>query len=287
MRDVASVSTQPKLRARNIVGFMLRYRNWLEVTRAYAKGLPVSAIHPWGLPRLEASDVHGGQLLVLFNEIWKLDAYRCRNHRSAFFIGRTDAVIDIGANMGLFTLLAARLADRGRVIAFEPHPGNFACLARHVKAADCKNVELVNTAIGERSGRAVLSCETFVTHRIEPQLELRRDQPTNGAKSVQITVGNLSEFIDERRIDRVDYLKIDAEGSELEILKGLAADHVRIVRRVVLEYHDSIRPGTRRGVLELLERWAFSVAEDVQEEGLGKIFAVRRESGAKRRRQLR
>ena len=67
-----------------------------------------------------------------------------------------DTVIDIGANVGYYTLLFSELVgETGRVIAFEPDPNNFALLERNVLGNGCRNVTLVPKAVAATTGRGV------------------------------------------------------------------------------------------------------------------------------------
>jgi FkbM family methyltransferase len=272
VRKEGSVSSKPKLRLRNMVGFMLRYRNWIEVTRAYARGLPVSAIHPWALPRLTASDVDGAEFLVLYNEIWKQDIYRCRHRRDIFHIRPDDLVLDVGANVGLFTLLAARLARRGRVLALEPHPANFMRLKQHVAAAGVTNVALLQVAVGPEPGLQELRCKTFTKHSLQLPGTGEAQQRGGSDVGLQVQVIRLSDLIGPSGLSRVDYLKVDTEGSELAILESLPQHKAQLVHRIVLEYHDLASKGVRSRIAALLRSLGFKIEEMVLDQGLGMFY---------------
>jgi precorrin-6B methylase 2 len=64
-----------------------------------------------------------------------------------------DRVVDVGAHVGYFTLLAARLCGpNGRVFAFEPHPDNFRLLERNIRENGAENVTAVRKAVADRAG---------------------------------------------------------------------------------------------------------------------------------------
>lgn len=118
-------------------------------------------------------------------------------------------VFDIGAHVGYYTLLAARLAGReGRVWSFEPHPRNCAFLRRHVSLNRLENVHIENVAIGAREGAA------------------RFDEGT-GSGTGRVAEGGALE-VRMRRLDDLcaehglvpDVVKLDVEGAEMDVLDG-------------------------------------------------------------------
>src|SRR4051812_38102608 len=70
-----------------------------------------------------------------------------------FEVGEGDTVVDIGAQIGVFTVMAARRARRGRVFAFEPHPDNHARLVDNVRLNDLANVVTEQKAVARETGR--------------------------------------------------------------------------------------------------------------------------------------
>src|SRR5262249_42101912 len=92
-------------------------------------------------------------------------------------VHENDTVVDVGANIGYYTLIFARLVGpRGRVFAFEPDPGNFALLKKNVEANRYKNVVLVNAALSDEPAtlKLYLSEENRGDHRIYPSDDQRR-----------------------------------------------------------------------------------------------------------------
>ena len=88
-----------------------------------------------------------------------------------------DVAIDLGAHIGYYTLLLARLVGpTGRVLAFEPDPDNFALLSRNVEMNGYANVELFNAAASDRPGRSPLfrSPDNAGDHRLHESPGQRR-----------------------------------------------------------------------------------------------------------------
>jgi FkbM family methyltransferase len=138
---------------------------------------------------------------VLFNELIK----------------RRMVVIDIGANIGYFTLLAARLVgEEGKVFAFEPEPYNYSLLCKNVRANGCNNVIAIQKAVFTKSGKMRL----FLEKRNLGGHSLSKASILNKAGSITVEVTSLDEFFQNRGF-KIDVVKMDAEGSEMGILQGM------------------------------------------------------------------
>ena len=120
-----------------------------------------------------------------------------------------DTVFDVGAHAGYYTLLASRLVGpEGHVFAFEPNPRNLACLRRHVRLNRCDNVTVVEAAVARHTGAM-----RFDTSRGSGRGRLCAD----GA--AEVATVSLDQFAEERGIVP-SLIKIDVEGSEVEVLEG-------------------------------------------------------------------
>lgn len=129
-------------------------------------------------------------------------------------IKKGDIVLDIGAHIGYYTLLAARLVgNKGKVYAFEPDPKNFKLLKKNVKENSYENVVLVNKAVSDRDGitKLFINNENTGDHRIY-NLGGQRN-------SIQIQTLSLDSFF-ENKPKKVDVIKIDIQGSEVYAFKG-------------------------------------------------------------------
>lgn len=142
-----------------------------------------------------------------------------------------DIVVDIGAYVGMFTVKAAKLVgDKALVVAIEPEPRNLAFLEHNVKTYNLNNVKIVRKAIGDKTTKTRLylsgasACHTL-SYRHKNYIEVEAD--------------TLDNIISELGLDHVDFVKIDAEGAELEILKGaekvLASSGIKLS---IASYHD-------------------------------------------------
>ncbi len=127
-------------------------------------------------------------------------------------------VIDIGANVGIYTLLAAkRVGKKGAVVAFEPSPRDRKILQENVFLNQCTNVTIKESALGATDGRAklyVCDWETGCNSLRPPNVS----EPTH---STVVQLQTLDGYLDSGEAEGdVDFIKIDVEGAELEVLRG-------------------------------------------------------------------
>jgi FkbM family methyltransferase len=151
-------------------------------------------------------------------------------HPPGYEIGPADTVIDVGANIGGFAVSASRAAPDGWVYAFEPEPDNFTLLEHNLDRNRCHNVSTVRSAVTDAAGLVTLS----VNADNSGGHSLHRD---HGGPSVTVPAVTLQQIFDEYHITRCDYLKVDCEGAEYDILHGLPERYFSRIRRLVLEYH--------------------------------------------------
>jgi FkbM family methyltransferase len=129
-------------------------------------------------------------------------------------VSRGATVIDVGAHVGYYSLLAARLAgSSGSVVAFEPDPGNCAVLRRILAVNRVSNVTVEQAAVADREGR-----EDFTSGTGSGTGHLNGGG-TPARSVVQVGTVDLDGYLGSRRI-RPDLIKIDAEGAEVRVLRG-------------------------------------------------------------------
>ena len=128
-----------------------------------------------------------------------------------------DIVVDIGANIGYFTLLMAKLVgNNGKTFSFEPEPKNFTILSKNVIINNYKNVVLEKKGVSDYNGTSkfFLSSENTGMHSLH--------KVDNKGKEIDIDVIKLDDyFIIEGLVDRISMIKIDVEGAELQVLNGM------------------------------------------------------------------
>jgi FkbM family methyltransferase len=160
-------------------------------------------------------------------------------------------VIDIGAALGDYAVWAGNQLSRGRLFAIEPFPQSVRLLRENLALNQVQNVTVIESAIGGRDGKSGLQLVTgqavqHSTAAISAQ-----------AGSVAVDVVSLDSFLKQMKIDSCDYLKIDCEGAEYDILFNSSADSLARIQRICMEVHDGITPYSRQDMLKFLEEHGF------------------------------
>ena len=127
-----------------------------------------------------------------------------------------DVVLDLGANIGYYTLLAARLVGKtGKVYAFEPEPTNYSLLCKNVELNDYQHVAAMQKAVSDTSGTVKLYVDKEDTgaHSIY--------QPEEEKDFVEVESVTLDGFFKDKD-HRINVIKMDVEGAEMAAFTGMA-----------------------------------------------------------------
>lgn len=143
-----------------------------------------------------------------------LEIFHFNPYEQVFRVKKDDVVIDVGAHVGFFTIKARQAVGKnGLVVAIEPEPNNVTFLSENVKACGFKNVIILKKAAGAHKGKAKLYLHGSgwgVSHSL---LYV-------GPQFLPVNVDTLDNIAAELRLKRVDFIKIDVEGAELDVLRG-------------------------------------------------------------------
>lgn len=131
------------------------------------------------------------------------------------YLRRGDVFVDVGANIGYFSVFAAlAVGPDGKVHAVEPEPANLALLQKNLELNGLSNVEVHAVAASDRSGQATLYRDGFNSggHSL-----LQKPQVQN---TTSVSVTTLDALLDTKGSPRL--IKIDVQGSEVDVLKGMS-----------------------------------------------------------------
>ena len=152
---------------------------------------------------------------------------------------RGDVLYDVGANVGFFTVIGARLVGGvGSVVAFEPIAANAALVRRNADLNGFGTIDVIEKAVSDRSGTGELVIAAY-----SGGSALSTTTPPPDATSVvAVELITLDEFVDAGH-PAPTLVKIDVEGTEIEVLRGM----VNVLRRdrpvVIVEIDDSSQQG--------------------------------------------
>jgi len=122
-------------------------------------------------------------------------------------------VVDVGANVGLYSLLLARLVEQsGSVLAFEPEPNLFTILRENCRGNNATNIVLFQCALGRTNGLALFHRSAFNSG------DNRLDRASMGHDVVEVKVERFDDLLPD---SKPDFVKIDVQGHELAALSGM------------------------------------------------------------------
>ncbi len=223
---------------------------WPQITSAY---LGFSNLSYPNLLHLRRGDCIRLQELTDLKTFWQIFL------RRVYRVEASDRIIlDIGANVGLFTLYAARQAPSAKILAVEPFPSTFERLQEAVREHRLTGrITCLNFAITGGGGIRLMRNDALPSQR-------RTLVPfEHGTSGVQVQAKTLGQLLREQGLNCVDLLKMDIEGGEYEVLLSTPPDVLRTIRRIALEYHGDCAPHTKLEIFNHLGKAGFQVTRDV------------------------
>jgi len=205
--------------------------NWQEIWGPYFSG---GALPPLRLRRgLTLHHTANDGPVPLVFEVF---ADRC--YRGHFKGIENGVIVDIGANIGAFTLDYASSSNKAHIHAYEPNPPTNKTLRYNI---DSNGLTERVTVYDEAVGR---ECALFQLWTNVPSLIATgygSIPPASEAISINVPMIDLNEVV-RRAGGSIDLLKVDAEGAEVDILEGATLITLDSIKNIVLEYHDYLCP---------------------------------------------
>ena len=253
-----------------------------------------------------------GMTIEHFNEVetahFYEDIFEHRNYlKHGITLGDKPCVLDVGANIGLFSLFILSEFPDARVYAFEPAPPNYGLLCKNTQPYRDRFVPF-NLGLSDAAREATFTFYPFSTgmssfygDRAEEQdvlLGIMRNQIKRGetqieellprfeelseqrfaSRSFVCNLETLSSVVEKHAVERIDLVKIDVQKAELDVLRGIEDRHWPRIRQVVMEVHD-LR-GQKEQVVDLLRGHGFDVHVEQDDLYQGtviyNVYAIRR-----------
>ena len=246
-----------------IASLMVHFRNGPTLVQRMRAAEPCDEVVLWDGTRISHPPGRGGLLEVVV-ELWLEHVYTRGFYRPA----DGDVIIDAGANVGLFAIQMARQDPRCRVIALEPFPENFKYLEANVARACPETVTCCEVALGAGFSRGHMQAAS--SRSLDHVLRV------DSATADGIPVIPLSGLFDLARAQEIDFLKVDIEGSEHDVFAAASPDLLGRFKRIAMEYHDQIVPGTLDLLRRVLNPTHEVTVRPSKMEGCGILLAQRR-----------
>ena len=166
-----------------------------------------------------------------------------------FKVEEGDVVVDIGGNLGLFSYYSLCKGAK-QVYCFEPSPQCYNCIVENFNFI---NLIVEEAAVGSKDGNVIFN--------INPESSINSSMFASDKNSQTITCKsiNLNNYIKTNNIEKIDYLKIDCEGAEYEIIESLDEQYlINNVSKICLEYHLN-KNGEINTILNKLKKCGFTI----------------------------
>lgn len=230
-------------------------KDWPAISAAYLGFRSLSYPREWRTPDgdvMTLRDFHNlTTAWIIFNRLEYHVDPSCRS------------IIDAGANVGTFTLYAARRAPDSKILAVEPFPETRAQCVEHIeKNGLADRVVIRPWALGKADGRGFMNEDDGTPSSSRGVIE------TNSATGRVVETVSLETLLERENLKHVDLLKIDIEGSEHDVFLSASDETLRKIDRIAMEYH----PNASKSILfDRLIRGGFRVDKDVSDHPDGGV----------------
>ncbi|MFH0864064.1 MAG: FkbM family methyltransferase [Candidatus Gottesmanbacteria bacterium] len=186
--------------------------------------------------------------MLIVAEVFTFKQYGIEHHP----IKPADIVVDLGAHIGAFTIYAASLAYKGEVYAYEPNPSNFAYLKENIRLNKSRNISIFNSAVSSSTQPIRLYISSSESEHNLYQSET--------SKYLLVSSLTLNDIFTKNGLSRINYLKLDVEGAEYDILLNTPRKILQLIDTIVFEYHDYLSHGhTHHELVKTLKEAGFTI----------------------------
>jgi len=164
-----------------------------------------------------------------------------------------DIVLDIGANIGYFVLIESQLVGpKGKVYAVEPSHINFERLQENIELNQCQNINCYNLAMGDKNGKAKM----FISNRSNWSRLIEIEVPDKINQVIEVDQQKVDTFLEDK--EKPTFIRMDVEGYEAAILKGMTETLKLENLSVFLELHPTIlKPHDIISIFEIFKNNGF------------------------------
>ena len=182
-----------------------------------------------------------------------------------------DTVIDIGAHIGRYTITSSKqVGDSGKVVAIEADPDNFQLLKRNIALNNLTNVLPLNYAVFSTRTRMKLY-EQSASAKYNSVMFARAAESKN---YVEVNADTLDNILKQNGVNQVNWIKIDVEGAEFEVLKGSTKTLSGESISLFVEIHNIENPSHYDNIVDFLKHDNYEITFEQRYEGSGESHVI-------------
>jgi FkbM family methyltransferase len=245
------------------------YENWITFLQSHFKKLKgvkeVIIKLRNGIKYKIRANTHDAGVIT---EIWIHQYY---TKPPAFEINENDTIIDIGAHIGVFSIFAAHKAKNGKIYTFEPMKENFELIKKNLELNKIKNVKAFNNAVSGQTEQKLF----FINKRNTGGHSFYEGE--GQSKKVIVEAISLEDIIKNNKIKKVDFLKMDCEGAEYDILFRSSDEVLEKLNKISMEVHDIDEKLNIESMKKFLEKKNFKIVKtpNMGDPNLSMLYAQR------------
>lgn len=258
------MSTTLKSKMNYLIGIFHNYYNWPYIIFCRIVNKPIEKV----VIRSGTTITGGYKSLAIdiVDEIFIRKVYT----PAYLSINKGDTVVDIGSNIGVFSLFAA-LNGASHVYSVEPLIENIDYLKTNFKINNMKAPKIIHAAISRIKGVSRLYVPDCYSHS---RLTKDKDILSQNNYRVVKTI-NLNEFVRSMALKKIDFLKIDCEGSEGDIVSSTTRETWEKIGKIAIEYHNNVSVLSNSKISAKLVSYGFNVKTAKSDDLYGYIYAWR------------
>lgn len=242
----------------------INYDDWYLILLNRLLNVPINVVH-----LRSGIVIFGGKKSLIVDLVYEIFIKQIYNpiHLG---INPGDTVVDIGANIGVFGLYAAK-CSAASIYAIEPLVENINLIKTNFKKNNSNNLKTINVAVADKNGFSKLyfgdldSHGLLFDHVFKEKLTEYRNVRTE----------TLDTIIKNYKINHIHFLKIDCEGSEGFILKSMKKNTWKVIDKIAIEYHDNVSILTHAEILLILKENGYYTKSVKTSDLFGYIYAWR------------
>jgi FkbM family methyltransferase len=244
---------------------MIIVKNWRDLLSIYFEKYMnnICFLNLWNGQKLKIRATKNSSDIHVFSEIWLENAY-LKN----FKLKTNSTIIDIGAHIGLFSILVSNICKNGTIYAYEPEKENYNLLNTNITENNIKNINFNNLGVSSKNGMMKLYYDKndFAGHSLYRKSE----------RSINIKTISIDEIFLRNNLLQCDLLKLDCEGGEYDIIMNLSEEILDKINAICIEYEEipDLKYTKKDMILKLREK--FIVIDKINSEKAGYLFATKK-----------